>query len=136
MIYRDEWGEIKPNTKWGRIAGKHQMDRYIKAAKENFPNVKEWVPELYFYESTKAVGLFYTIQEGDNLSKFSEKFSISIKDISSINKIENKDKIYAGNKLLIDIVKLVPTETTEINNSKSDATNVNQVDEVSLLKNK
>ena len=45
----------------------------------------------------------YTIKRGDTLFKISKKFKVSVKELIRINNIKNPNKIYAGERLKIEI---------------------------------
>lgn len=96
--------ELKPNTASGKKAGYNQLSRYINAAQKKFPNVSEWKPELHLYEGTNvSVGLFYSIQKGDNLSDIAKGFDISIEQLMKNNpNINDKNLIKTGEEILID----------------------------------
>ena len=96
--------ELKPNTASGRANGARQLTRYVEATKQKFPNVQEWNPELQLYEGTNvAVGLFYTIEQGDTLESISETFGVTIDELMNNNtdKIENTNQIKSGTEILI-----------------------------------
>ena len=43
----------------------------------------------------------YIIKTGDCLSVIAEKYGTTVKKLCELNNIQNPDKIYAGNKLLV-----------------------------------
>ena len=47
----------------------------------------------------------YTIKKGDSLSKIAKLFNTSVAELARINKIKNKNKIYAGSVLLVPTQK-------------------------------
>ena len=47
----------------------------------------------------------YTIKKGDSLSKIAKLFNTSVAELARINKIKNKNKIYAGAVLLVPTQK-------------------------------
>ncbi|MCZ2130823.1 MAG: LysM peptidoglycan-binding domain-containing protein [Bacteroidia bacterium] len=114
--------ELKPNNSWGRNAGFKQLERYIEAAKNRFPGVKEWIPELHLYESAGSVvvGLFYTVQPGDNLSKIAAMYGTTVEDLVKLNNIEDPNKILVGETFLVDF-----EVQTQDSNTNTDSNNTN-----------
>lgn len=55
---------------------------------------------------------FYTVQPGETLSVIAEKFSVTINDIVSLNKMTNPDLISPGTKLLIPGLQGISGELT------------------------
>ena len=47
--------ELKPDTKTGKEAGYKQLERYVEAAIQKYPDVKNWKPELELYRTSKPV---------------------------------------------------------------------------------
>lgn len=45
--------------------------------------------------------IVYTIQHGDTLSKIAARYGTTVAVLVELNNIENKNRIYAGHKLLI-----------------------------------
>ncbi len=116
--------ELKPNTEWGRSAGIQQLSRYLQAAQQKYPDVGEWIQELHLYENNNLItGLFYSVQEGDNLSKIAEKFNTTIENIALINNISDVNKIKTGEEILIDFA-ITKTPKVDYNFAPADATNV------------
>lgn len=53
-------------------------------------------------EGKKAAGaVIYVVQKGDSLWKIAKKFRTTAADIAAVNEIENPERIYPGQKLLI-----------------------------------
>ncbi|MCL2566289.1 MAG: DUF3794 domain-containing protein [Defluviitaleaceae bacterium] len=56
--------------------------------------------ERYVLDSMPGI-ILYVVQNGDSLWKIAKDYNTSIDEISAINEIENPDKIFPGQKLLI-----------------------------------
>jgi RHS repeat-associated protein len=96
--------ELKPNTSHGKTSGNQQLIRYMRAAQQKFPDVKEWNAELQLYEGTNVtVGLFYTVEKGDTLESISETFGVTINEIMENNKdfIKNANSLNSGDEIIL-----------------------------------
>lgn len=58
----------------------------------------------------------YTVKPGDTLSEIAKKYGVSVDDIVKINKIKNKNLIFVGQKLKIEVGQVIeiPTNNTNI----------------------
>ncbi|MBV2241147.1 LysM peptidoglycan-binding domain-containing protein [Bacillus inaquosorum] len=46
-------------------------------------------------------GTFYTVKAGDNLTKIGKKFGVSVKTLTTVNRIPDANKIYVGQRLQV-----------------------------------
>ncbi|WP_063336327.1 glycoside hydrolase family 73 protein [Bacillus subtilis] len=46
-------------------------------------------------------GTFYTVKAGDNLTKIGKKFGVSVKTLTTVNRIPDANKIYVGQRLRV-----------------------------------
>ena len=51
--------------------------------------------------SDKTQDFLYKIQSGDTLGRIAKNFNVSVNDIITFNKIEDPDKIYADQEIII-----------------------------------
>ena len=61
-------------------------------------------PQVQTYEqpSTQSSGTTYIVQDGDTLSEIAAKFDTTYQYLAEINGIDDPNKIYAGQEILID----------------------------------
>jgi len=52
-------------------------------------------------EKNTAGAVIYVVQKGDSLWKIAKRFRTTAADIAAVNEIENPERIYPGQKLLI-----------------------------------
>ena len=65
--------------------------------------------------STSVVPTSYTVQFGESIFSIAQKYGLDMKEIIDLNKIENPDKLGAGDKILLPQgAAVVETTTTTV----------------------
>jgi len=68
----------------------------------------------YIRPAGKAQGLYHRVRRGDTLWGISKRYSVDIEKIAKANRLRNKRKIYAGQKLFIpNAAKALPPSRKE-----------------------
>jgi hypothetical protein len=96
--------QLKPNTPSGRARGLRDLARHLEAAKEFYKKdgVTEWGLELELYYSITLVT--YEVQQGETLSEISQRFGLSVETIAQANDIKDPNKIFVGQKIVLDVI--------------------------------
>lgn len=93
QLLSDKEGEVRVNL---------GLDAFVIEEKSG-----EIISNIVFDEEGKgtmlpvASAIIYVVQKGDTLWKIAKKYDTTVKDILLLNEIENPDRIYPGQKLLI-----------------------------------
>lgn len=61
--------------------------------------------------STAGEPVIYVVQGGDSLSGIASKFGVTVPAIMEINKLENPDYVFSGQRIIIPVEGTVPTAT-------------------------
>jgi GH24 family phage-related lysozyme (muramidase) len=103
---KDYEGASREFARWNKSGGKviqglinrraEEKELFLAKVPEKKPPEKSPVKE-----ATKKQYITYTIKLGDTLSEIAQRYDSSVKELKSINRISDEDRIYAGNKIKI-----------------------------------
>jgi len=94
---------VKPGETLGGIAAKYELslDDLIRWNKIENPDHIDVGQKIELSGHEPAGDQIYVVQPGDTVSEIAEKFGLRWVDIGAANKLEDINKIYAGQKLII-----------------------------------
>lgn len=103
---KDYEGASKEFLRWNKSGGKVIKGLVNRRAKErelfDTPITKKSDTKPVVKETVKKPSyLTYTIKFGDTLGEIARKYNTSVKEIQSINRISNPNRIYVGHKIKI-----------------------------------
>ena len=95
---------VQVGDKLGKIAARYGTTTSSLASLNGISNINR----IYYgtslcvkASSSSSSGFYYTVQNGDALSKIAQRYGWSTSYLASVNKISNTNKIYRGQLLFI-----------------------------------
>jgi len=99
-----QWYTVQVGDQLGKIAARYGMTTSALASLNGISNVNR----IYYgtllcikASGSSSSGFYYTVQNGDMLSKIAQRYGWSTSYLASVNKISNTNKIYRGQVLFI-----------------------------------